>query len=502
MRGLLLAAVLASLASAAAAQPRVTIVDMGPGAGGRLLARALASPHRLVPPDSASFVPGRDQPEPASLVVLGRSAAIEGSVRGDVVVVGGDLFVRPGARISGRAVAIGGGVYPSALATIAGSTESFRDYTYAITAVPGGYELRYRSLYEDASPPLIFPGVYGLRLPSYDRVNGVSVPFGPALTILGGRGEINAIATYRSDLGKVDPSVTADLQLNRRTRLAASAARGTYSNDEWIWPTLLNSASVLVLGKDTRNYHRADRAEATVHRTWEATYLEIEPLLGLRGERSWGVGPAPRERRGPWSLAGRTDTLEGMHRPNPAVPDADIVSFLGGAAAQWQRQDVRVRARAVMEQSVGVSGAALVDPGQFTQLTADFATRFLTFGEHEYAMDVHWVTTPGGLAPPQRYAYLGGSGTMPFHDLLQQGGGELLLVDQRYSIPLAMVRLGMLGSPTLQLRHRLGGAGVTALPSLDQVLGVGVHIALARVEFQLDPATSRTRLSLGFTFSR
>src|SRR5205814_1701546 len=81
-----------------------------------------------------------------------------------------------------------------------------RDNTFTIARVADTYRLTYRSLGEPPSPPLLFAGIYGLRFPSYDRVNGASVPFGPAFSFAGGRGEIDVLGTYRSDLGKVDPS--------------------------------------------------------------------------------------------------------------------------------------------------------------------------------------------------------------------------------------------------------------------------------------------------------
>lgn len=483
------------------AQPQVRIVDQGRGGSGRVLATALAAPHRLVEPDSSWFIlPGEEQEE-RGLVILGRTAAIEGTVQGDVVVVGGDLFVRPGARISGRALAIGGGVYPSTLAVVTRGTQSFRDETFTITRTASGYDLAWRSRYADATAALTFPGVRGLRVPAYDRVNGVSVPFGPTLTFARGRGEATALATYRSDLGKVDPALRATLEVGP-VRVSARAERGTFSNEGWIWPDYLNSASTLVLGRDTRNHYRADRAELMAHRRWSTATMEIEPLIGMRGERSWAVGPSAGERRGPWSILGRTDTREGMYRPNPYVPTLDALSALAGAAATWESAGVRLRARTVAERSLLLSAAATADPESFTQLTSDVTIGFLTFGQHEYEMDVHWVATPGGRAPPQRFSWLGGSGTLPFLDLLEQGGGELLFVDQRYSVPLTTVRLGMLGSPTLQLRHRLGSAGPAGLPDLEQAVSVGAQAALVRVELQVDPATGDTRVSFGLSLAR
>lgn len=477
------------------AQERAVVVDRGPGASGRVLASVLAGPHRLVGPDTSWFRLRRAEQEPASLVVLGRTAAIEGTVNGDVVVVGGDLFVRPGARISGRAVAIGGGVYPSALAVVERGTESHRDNTFDIRSAGDRYELAYRSLYEHASPPLLFPGVYGFRIPSYDRVNGASIPFGPSFALLGGRAEIDALVTYRSDLGKIDPSVQGTAQLTRRIRAEAFAGRGTFSNDEWIWSDFVNSFSVLTSGDDTRNYFRADRGELTLHRVWEWTNLSIEPFLGGLVEDAWTVGPAYGERRAPWSLFGKTDTLA-MQRPNPPVMDGAIGSVLGGARLQYETPDLRVRARTRAEVST-TSPAG----DNFVQVTSDFDAGFPTFGEHEYAMDVHWVTTAQGV-PPQRFVYLGGPGTLVFLEMLAQGGDELLLIDQRYAIPVPSVRLGLLGEPTLIFRHRMGSAGLGRLPAFEHVVGAGVLLTILRVELQMDPVRGKFRVSTGFSFSR
>jgi len=489
---------LALPAVAGAQQPRVTVTDLGPGQSGRLLRAALLQPHRVVEPDTSWFVMPRGASEPQTLIVLGRSAAIGGTVRGDVIVVDGDLYLRPGARVTGRAVAIGGGTYPSALATVENGTLSFRDNTFLIMRVGEGegYQLAYGSLRNEYATPLLFPGLYGVRLPTYDRVNGLTIPFGPAFTFASGRGELDALVTYRSDIGAIDPSVEMGLQLSRRLRAAASAGRGTFSNDDWIWSDIVNSLSAIGNGKDTRNWYRADRAEATVYRLWESISTRSEPYIGFLAERGSSVGPVVGGSHGPWSLFGRTDSL-GMYRPNPPVATGSIRSLLLGNALLWEVEDV------VLE--LGVRGeVALSAPGgsRFQQITSDLEVGFPTVREQEYELEVHWVTTFGDTPPPQRFSYLGGSGTLTFHDLLEFGGDEALLVDQRYSIPVPRVRVGLLGEPTIQIRHRLGSAGVGRLPTLEQVVGLGVMLTLIRGEIQLDPATGDTRFSIGFSFSR
>ncbi len=268
MSRFLVAILLLTWAGIARSQTRVTVTDVGPGASGPILVEALRRPHRLAEPDTGRLVVTRGVRVRSSLVVLGRGASIEGSVDGDVIVVGGDLYVRPGAHVAGRAIAIGGGAYPSALAVVDGEHFSFRDNTFEITRTGDGYRLAYRSLTPRDPPPLLFPGTYGLRMPQYDRVNGLSQPFGPAFAFANGRGLVNVLLTYRSDLGAIDPSVDVRLGISRRTRARAEIRHGSFSNDAWIYTNLVNSLSALALGVDTRNFYRADRAEVVVYRVW------------------------------------------------------------------------------------------------------------------------------------------------------------------------------------------------------------------------------------------
>ena len=477
-------------------QTQVIVTDVGPGGSGRLLQEALAQPHRLIEPDTSWFTLKRGAQESASLIVLGRAAAIAGTVDGDVVVVGGDLFVRPGAHIAGRAVAIGGGVYPSTLAIIDKGVQSFRDNTFSITPASDGYRVAYVSLREHASPPLLLPGIYGLRFATYDRVNGASIPFGPALSFASGRGDADFLATYRSDLGKIDPSVEGSALISRRSRAQLHASRGTFTNDAWIWPDLVNSLAVLAFGADTRNYFRADRAELTIHRLWDWTNTQIEPFVGGLVERAWSVGPTFGELRGPWSFRRKEDGL-GMWRPNPAIAEGTVTSALAGADVKWESQGLTFRTRAR-----GEMGLSTPVDRQFVQVTSHVDVSFSTFGEQTYAVDVHWVTSPGDSPPPQRFAYLGGPGTLLFNTLLEMGGDELLLIDQRYSYPLASVRLGFLGTPTLLLRHRLGSGGLARLPAFEQMIGFGALLTFVRAELLVDPATGGVRLSGGLSFAR
>ncbi len=186
-----------------------------------------------------------------------------------------------------------------------------------------------------------------------------------------------------------------------------------------------------------------------------------------------------------------------MWRPNPGITDGSVTSVVAGSALQWESEGLKLQARTRGEMSL----ASPLDTA-FVQITSDVGVSFATFGEQEYALDVHWVTTPSNAPPRQRFVYLGGAGSLPFLRMLEQGGDELLLVDQRYSYPLLNVRIGILGIPTLLFRHRIGSAGLGGLPAFEQMIGVGVLLTVIRGEIQIDPASGRARSGFGFSFSR
>jgi hypothetical protein len=473
----------------------VVVRDAGPGLAHRFIEAALLTPHTVFTPDSKPATIARDSTLASGALILARDAQIAGHVRGDVVVVGGDLNLRPGARIDGRAVAIGGGVYQSSVDVVTGEQVSFRDLTYDVRQTGDDYALYYRSLIVDYAEPVSWGLFHGLRSPGYDRSDGLSLPVGPTVALADSRLELRPRITYRSQLGVVDPEASADFQLNRRTSFRASVARSTFSNDAWILSNPVNGASALVFGADTRNYFRADRGEITAHRLWERVALEIEPYVGARWERASSTRPDSIVAGGPWSLFGRRSS-DHMLRPNPPVDDGTIPSLLGGARLAWGSEALRSSVT-VGEEITFTSPRA----GGFAQTTIDGGLIVPTLGAQRYKLDAHLVLTVGG-APRQRWAFLGGIGTIPMLSLLEQGGDQLIFLDSRYEIPLLRFARPPLGVPVLSLRHVLGAAGAGTLPHLEQRVGLRGSWSFVRAEFLVDPARPAGELSIGASFVR
>jgi hypothetical protein len=487
----LLAALGGGTVSAQAMQDSVVLRTPGRGRPGLILQEVLARPFALITPDSVVHLP-RDSTIDRTVLIVGGDATVASIVHGDVIVVDGDLFLHPGAAIDGRAVAIGGGVYPSSLATVALGTESFRDVTYDIARSSGRIDLDWRVISPVAIETLTFPIVFGVRLPTYTRVDGLGLPWGPRIMLDTGRIVIDPLITYRSDLGELDPSLTARLGLGRLTTLEIRAIRGTFTNDAWIQSDIANSITALFAGRDYRNYWRADRGEVLLQRRWEraATMLALE--VGGRTERAWSVNAG-----GPWSVFGRDDVEEGMLRFNPPVVHGRITSALAGGRFDWERQKVSLATRLLTETTIDAPNDA-----QFTQATLDAAVGFPAFRNHTFSFDAHAVHTFGDPAPAQRFAYLGGSGTLPTFDLLEFGGDRLVFFESRYSIPIERIQLPIVGSPVIMFRHMIGMAGVDSLPPFEQNIGVRLRVGPIKIDWTIDPVSRDSKLSAGLALVR
>src|SRR5262249_11488786 len=154
------------------------------------------------------------------------------------------------------------------------------------------------------------------------------------------------------------------------------------------------------------------------------------------------------------------------------------------------------------------------------QATLDGSIAFPTFGTQSLQLDaravaswasepVHTVIPFPGVAgnerrgaPRQRWAYLGGWGSIPTLGLLERGGDELIYLDGRYNIPIDRVQLPFLGPPVVALRSVLGGADVQRWPSLAQAVGIRLSVSRAYAEWLIDPANRHNFFGVGLSIAR
>ena len=358
--------------------------------------------------------------------------------------------------------------------------------------------------------PVSLPLGIGLRIPSYDRVNGLAVPWGPQLNLGDDVLEANALVTYRSNLGRWDPSLEAVVRPGDNNELKLFAGRGTYTNDSWIRSDFANSAASIGVGSDSRNYYRGDRGAARFTRRIATNALTVTPYIGGNIERDWSTGSIT-PLKSPWSFFGRKGILK-MRRPNPRVEKGRIGSILGGSGLELVSGGVEAKLDVGVERALSASlvadcsglprDAACRAVGQkFTQVTLHGRAHFPTFGTQTFSFLGHAVWTGSDAAPPQRFAYLGGSGTLATVDLLALGGDRLLFVRADYLVPIDKVTLPFVGSPFVGLRYSAGNAGERTLPALIQNLGIGAGVSVFRADYTIDPASNRSPYSHRSNFS-
>jgi hypothetical protein len=424
------------------------------------------------------------------ITLPGANASITGTVHGDVVVFGGDLFLEPGALVDGRAVAIGGGVYISALAKAHGGQLAERGArvewhgtdTVAVTYWPPP---------SDRPPLITLPVLFGFRIPSYDRVNGLSVPWGPRINLDSARIVFDPVVTYRSNLGKFDPKGTLIWTPAPRLQVVGSAERGTFTNDEWNRPTLFNSMASLVTGSDTRNYFRADRLELSVARSWgdREAGIALEPSLGVRDEFDWTTGPND-PKHVPWSVLDR-DIPDKLRRFNPPIFDGRLASVLGGLNGAYRNEFVNVSGWAQVEVPFEAPNGQ-----RFVQTTVDGQLKFTALTDYRFQFGMHAVLTVGDTAPPQRFVYLGGGSTIPTLDILQEGGDELVWLYGEFLKPVHIVKIPLLGYPALGVFATTGAAGVQGLPHFTVNVGPRIALSVFELDWVIDPVTKFTNVGL------
>jgi hypothetical protein len=485
------------LASAASAQDSLHIRAPGPTVAEQIVEQTLG--HRYIQRyEQYNTRLFRDSVFDTTVVVLNSNATVASTVHGDVVVINGDLFLQPGAKIDGRAVAIGGGVYDSQQASVGGEKLSFRDVHFDTTRTSAGIDLAYRPPPppEDTTPTFALPGLFGFRVPLYDRVDGLSAPWGPRITLGKKRTiVIDPTITYRSNLGAYDPAATVRAGLGSGFTATAFGGRTTLSNDRWIQTDLANTISTLGVGSDYRNYWRATRFEGKVAHEWLFSQGDLQVDAGARTEDDWSARGGS-----PWSLFNKNDTLH-MKRPNPGVERGQLSSALFGARGSWEREHVALNLGADVEVVLDAPGDE-----RFTQTTIFARATFPTFvsklGTQSFVFHTHMVLTVGDTAPPQRFAYLGGSGTLPTFDILSEGGDQLVFLEGLYNFPIQTVHVPYLGTPVITVREMLGSTGVGSLGRFDSNIGARLTLGLISGEIFVNPANGDHAFSLALSLIR
>lgn len=423
------------------------------------------------------------------LVILNATVRLEGRIEGAVAVLGGDLFIRPGAHIGGAVAVASGGAYPSGLATTGPLLRV--DPTIAVTVEADGPGHHVR-LAPPPPPKRVRPdGFFGFIVPTHDRVDGLTVRVGSRVLLSPSESGAfaHASATLATERGRWGGRVGMEVPLGSGVWIDAEVARATLTNEAWFRGDLVNSLASFTIGSDARNYYESDVLTVEVARRPAQPLIQGEsffgPRLGARASRDRSLIA-----RDPWSVTG------GDWRPNPEIADGTVVSLLAGSTVAWRGTT------SALDGDVGFEWAP---PGagdfEFRQLIAHGIWTMRGLWTHSIRVRGHTRLTLGGeRAPPQRWSSLGGSATIPTLPYDAQRGDNLVLVRSDYSVPVPRVRVPYLGNPVLRVSHAVGSAWLSGqpLPAWDQNVGAGVLLGFLQATVWIDPAASPLDPTLTF----
>ena len=503
------AAVLLLLPAAGWAQERLVFAGRGDAAHDEFLKDLVRSrDFQLVTRDT---VITRSDTVRGRLLVVGATLRLDGVILGDLVGVGANMFIRPSAHVVGDTRNIAGGLYRSALATLDGAIENEPNAAYAIERSDGVILIRGT----EHRAPFFLEGIAGLSMPTYDRVNGVSLRLGGGVLLPRlGRAEpaIRGWGTYYSQRGDFGGGVQAEI-LRGGTALAAGADwKTSITNEDWIRGDLSNSLAFLAKGKDYRNYYAADRKYVEVSRIIERGVRTSS--VTLRGQ----VEDASPLRAGtPWTVF--SDTL----RPNDygeiidggeaatrvaRLPAGRITSAIASINSKWSHAtnaaDITLLAEAGSLRPVAATSG---DDERFNRVEIEGDWAFAALADHTVGFEWFFQAPIGtDSLPYQRWSYVGGSGTLPTFSVAQFPGDRIAYIETKYRIPFPeRYRVPVLGRPGLELLHAAAmGWSQNIDRGLEQNVGLRLAFSFVYARLVTDPSDfgGEAKFSVGVTIPK
>lgn len=374
------------------------------------------------------------------LLVLEAQVRLAGSVAGDIYVVDGDLFLRPGAHVSGDIVVLSGGYHGSGMATVDGEVMWRPAERYTVLPSGGGFEIH---PVVDVPDVVDLHGLYGFGAPTYDRSSAVTAAWGITLRAVtwAWQPTLELVGRYRSGQGEVEGTVRQFWHPGP-VEFGIEAERITRTNEDWIRGGVSNSLSYLFLGDDFRDYYGADRVAFVLRGSGERWWT---PMFRVEWEDAWS-----RRAGDHFTLFG-SDTV----RDNPPIDDGSAWS-----AALSVSADRSTGENGLLVGKVLLEGADSTLAGDFSYLLGEVTARWLTpgFGSHELDLFALVRGDLAGSLPGQRWTGFGGRATLPTFDVMAFRGPRVVYGHVGYAIPIEALTAGMLGAPGVFARVGTGRA--------------------------------------------
>lgn len=418
----------------------------------------------------ADTVLGPDARIEGDLLILEADVRLSGTVTGDVVAVGGDLFLRPGARIEGSVLVLGGGFYSSQRAEIAGELVYRPNDVYAVVRTPGGIRIR---PVRDVPETLTLHGLSGIRFPTYQRVDEWTLGVGATVRHVGWgwQPSLEGRLRLKTERGDLEGTLRQAWYPSSGLIFGVEAERVTRTNESWIRGDIANTLSYFFAGDDFRNYYEADRVAVFLRGSRTAIW---SPIVELQWEDARSLEASDQFVLFASDEAGA----------NPAIDEGEVVSARLGMGLRRATSSTSLQAHALLE------GAEADVAGDFSYLLGELQAAWAGPAASGHSVEAFLLVRGdlSGALPRQRWSAVGGLASIPTLPTLAERGARLAYGEVTYLVPVERFRFGLLGPPRLLLRAASGAAwnpGEAA--SFETNLIAGVRLFLFEVAVAVDP---------------
>ncbi|MGD8698231.1 MAG: hypothetical protein PVJ43_03005 [Gemmatimonadales bacterium] len=432
---------------------------------------------------------GADDIIRSDVLVIGAAVRLEGRIEGDLIGVQSDVFARPGARLEGTVAILGGGFYGSSLAELDAPPIDAAVYAYTVRRRDDGV---YVITAPGSKARVVLPGLYGFLLPTYDRVNALTIAWGIDFERGASRWlpDARARARYRS----VRTDLDGDIELRWPIARHAVALRGgltVRTNDSWINGDLENSLYAIIGGIDTRNYYEASFAEAA---------LDLE----FGSQTLWRTGVTAGWERAE-SLANRDPfsifTVRDGFQANAPVREADALSAkLSAGLETWIAGEAALKLDVEAERADADLGGDLT----FTVLGGSLGADIPTIGAQSLIIRARGQIPGSEGAPGQRWRALGGWGSLPTLRPVERQGDTMWWAAATYRLPLRP-EAGLFGRVDVWVQYAAGNAWIDneERPPAVHNLGLGATLGPLAGAIYADPSDDfRSVFALGIDTDR
>jgi hypothetical protein len=361
---------------------------------------------------------------------------VAGTIRGDLVVVDGDVVFQDGSRVTGDITVIGGTVFDAASATLAGTVTEYGEGFGLLARAERLHDGRAewdtgrRGDWRDDRDSRQRAELAFRVTANYNRIEGLPIGIGPDIRSGGANPtRLEALAIWRTDVGpltntnrmgyvaRLEQFIGNDFRIGGSVRSTVDPIEGGSLTN------LEASLAAAMLHEDQRDYFEREG--------WSA-YIRIQPrrspfdlTIEYRDERHSTVSP-----RDPWTLFNRDDPW----RDQPFVAEGRIRLIDGSVSWDTRRGDGFVQNGWYLRAGVtrGLEGTLDLGPADpANPVAATFDAAGLSAGVidiRRYA-PVGWIGSLGlrfvaggsldgeALVPQFQHA-LGGAGTLPGYPLL------------------------------------------------------------------------------------